>query len=222
MNIKEFKADITNLVYGKTPKYKCKNEFNYYLRLTVKEVLIGKQKKSYHKGILYINKEDYEKETFSINDRLLFTENVKFTSKSLKYSSYDEKIIEKKLKNEYEKRNVKIDEKGKSYWSDYVNAYTFTAKIGDIKLLEKAEEIHYVKIANVKYPMEESEFNENIYRYYINEKDFEDFKEFNNKIVELKFYKRKKIKSKSNYNLRIIQKSTSKILELEKLNNEGF
>ena len=216
MKTQEFKGDVENLKYGINTYKNRKGEEveQYYVRLGLQEVRKGQSKKTrHHKGILFLTKDQYDDKFIEIGDRLLVSDKVDWESREYFYSTTRESIIKEKLKDEYERNNVKIGKDNKPYWVSKDYAYSFRAKVYEITIFEKKDEVAYWQVNGVKFYFSENDAHhifdkDNCYAKYILKSDFgrladykkaiEDFTKLNGETVEAKLFVHKNKKLTTN------------------------
>lgn len=204
MKTQQFRGDIVSLAYFEKPYTKANGEkiIDYGVRLRLLEAKSGEARNfQYHKGILFLTKEQYDNRIFEVNDRVTVSDKVRWESRTFSYESHNPQIVAKKLDDEFEKRNVKLDKDNVPYWSTKELAYSFKAKINEITLYKKYNKLAFWVLDKVRFymnkPSARSLFKgeNNLYSSYILKEDFDNYDEvvkklklLNGQIVKARLY----------------------------------
>ena len=194
--IYSFKAVIKSIKYSEgIHKNKLhKDEPFYYAQAELIELAQGRCKKRYHNAQIYLTEEEYINEIYGENDRIEISDKAKWKSNPFKFNCYDSE----KLKN-YPNGKLKKDSKDRTYGKFYVNAYVVEVPVGQLKIVEKAEEIAFWKINKTKIFVNEEAMDIDANSVFFNDKEkFDSLLTVNNKIIPIKFYFHKLVKKTCN------------------------
>ena len=95
---------------------------------------------------------------------------------------------------EFDKSQLKKDTSGRTYAKVNFNAYTLKVKQEDWKLVERADEICYIQCGKVKFYIDESEIDNEVYCFFFDKDVFDLIQENNMKTFEMNCYLHKQKK----------------------------
>lgn len=172
--------------------------------------------KQFHQVVFYLTEQEYNEQVIEKGDRINILAGAKWKSSLLQYKSYNKETIEKANKT-----YLKVDDKGKVYYSEYVYAYKIHAEKGMWSINCKIWDQNYctIKESGVKLPLEnKSHFNETSLDWIIEDDEFEKLKQYATQSVTVIAYSNKAKFAEKNMQctIKILPENNTKYLLLEK------
>lgn len=189
MRTQKFTAYIKKLQYKKieneNPK-KFQEPVIYYIQATLLEIKLGMNhaKKSFiNNAMLYITEEQYNNKELQVGDKIEISDKAQWIPNSYSLNIYDKNKLE-----EMDSSRLMKDEKGRSYAKVTFDAYSLKCKIGDWKVIEKADEICYIQCGKVKFYITEDMINYDTYCFFFDKDIYDKIVENNLKEIEMNCY----------------------------------
>lgn len=188
MRTQKFTAYIKKLQYNKFENEnpsKFQDPVVYSCQATLLEIKVGMNhaKKVYHNALLTLTEGEYNKQALGVGDKIEISDKAQWVSKSMSLNIYDQA----KLK-ELNETHLQKDENGRTYAKVWFYAYTLRAKIGEWKIVEKADEICYIQCGKVKFYINETQMNDEAYCFFFDKDVYDKIEENNFKEIEMNCY----------------------------------
>lgn len=188
MRTQKFTAYIKKLQYNKFENEKpskFQDPVVYSCQVTLLEIKVGMNhaKKVYHNALLTLTEDEYNKQALGVGDKIEISDKAQWVSKSMSLNIYDPAKL-KELNETY----LQKDENGRTYAKVWFYAYTLRAKIGEWKMVEKADEICYIQCGKVKLYINETQINDEAYCFFFGKDIYDKIIENNMTELEMNCY----------------------------------
>lgn len=194
MRTQKFTAYIKKLQYNKFENKKpskFQDPIVYSCQVTLLEIKLGMihAKKVYHNALLTLTEDEYNTQALGVGDKVEISDKAQWVSKNMSLNIYDQA----KLKELNETHLLK-DDKGKTYAKVWFYAYTLRAKIGEWKIVEKADEICYIQCGKVKFYINETQINDEAYCFFFDKDIYNKIEDNNMQEIDIRCYLHKQKK----------------------------
>ena len=192
MKTQPFNAYIKTLQYKKIEKEsKFVEPVRYAIQANLLECKKGmaRGKKQFHNALIFISEEEYNNRELKVMDKININENAQWVSQYHSLAVYDEN----KLKD-YDNSQLKKDEKGRTFAKINFNGYTLKVQKEDWKMIERADEICYIQCGKVKFYIDETEIDNDVYCFFFDKNTFDQIESNNMQTFEMNCYLHKQKK----------------------------